>query len=239
MSTKIKAYFNWSTGKDSSMALYHLLKDDTFHIDRLLTTVNAHHDRVSMHGLRRELMKQQVESIGIPITTVELPEQPTMADYDHIMGRTVNELISDGYEHCGFGDIFLEDLRQYREEKLEGITCHFPLWKRNTSALIREFIDLGFKAVVLCVNSECLDESFVGRELNEDFINDLPSNVDPCGENGEFHTFCYDGPIFSSPIQFKKGEKVLKRYLKPKQDGVEAKEEYGGHWFLDLLPVNK
>ncbi len=239
MSSKIKTYFNWSTGKDSSMALYHLMNDDRFHIDRLLTTVNTFHDRVSMHGLRRELLFKQAESIGLPLTTVELPEQPTMDDYDRIMGRVVGELKSEGYKNCGFGDIFLEDLRKYREDKLDGITCHFPLWKKNTKALINEFIELGFKAVVLCVNSEVLDERFIGRELDESFVNDLPEGVDPCGENGEFHTFCYDGPIFSSPVLFKKGEKVLKRYLKPKKNGDDLTEEYGGHWFMDLIPVNE
>lgn len=231
-----KAYFNWSTGKDSSMALYHLLQENNLHIDRLLTTVNEHHNRVSMHGLRRELLEQQIESIGLPVTTVELPELPTMEDYDKIMGETVSQLKKDGYLNCGFGDIFLEDLRAYRESKLEGITCHFPLWKKDTKALMKSFVELGFKAVVLCVNSEVLDESFVGRELDESFVNDLPEGVDPCGENGEFHTFCYDGPIFKKPVLFKRGEKVLKRYPKPKQSEEEL-EEYGGHWFLDLLPV--
>lgn len=233
----IKTYFNWSTGKDSSMALYHLLKQETFNVDKLLTTINAHHNRVSMHGLQRALLMQQVQSIGIPLTTVELPEEPTMEDYSRIMGETVNQLKNEGYANCGFGDIFLEDLRQYRESQLKGITCHFPLWKRDTKALMKEFIELGFKAVVLCVNSEFLDESFVGRELNEDFINDLPDNVDPCGENGEYHTFCYDGPIFSEPIPFKRGEKILKRYKKPNASNESAEEEFGGHWFLDLIPI--
>ncbi len=232
----IKTYFNWSTGKDSSMALYHLLKQETFNVDKLLTTINAHHNRVSMHGLQRVLLIQQVQSIGIPLTTVELPEEPTMEDYSRIMGATVNQLKDEGYANCGFGDIFLEDLRQYRESQLEGITCHFPLWKRDTKALMKEFIELGFKAVILCVNSEFLDESFVGRELNQDFINDLPDNVDPCGENGEYHTFCYDGPIFSEPVSFKRGEKILKRYKKPNTSNESEEEEFGGHWFLELIP---
>lgn len=234
----VKAYFNWSTGKDSSMALHKLQQENKLTIDRLLTTINGHHDRVSMHGLRRTLLLQQAESIGLPLTIVELPEEPTMEDYNSIMGDTVNQLKLDGYLNCGFGDIFLEDLRQYRESRLEGITCHFPLWKEDTSTLIQYFIKQGFKAIVLCVNSEFLDESFVGRELDESFVNDLPAHVDPCGENGEFHTFCYDGPIFSKPIQFVKGEKVLKQYTKPKQNDNQ-KEEFGGHWFIDLLPVEE
>ncbi len=112
------------------------------------------------------------------------------------------------------------------------------MWKRDTSALIKEFLQLGFKAVILCVNTDVLDGSFVGRELDEQFLNDIPATVDPCGENGEFHTFCYDGPIFSYPIRFRQGEKVLRKYLKPKRDNSDTQEEYGGHWFLDIIPEN-
>ena len=203
-----KAYFNWSTGKDAALALYYLKKNSNLKIDKLLTTINAHHDRVSMHGLRRELLLRQVESIGISLTTVELPEQPSMEEYDALMTATVNELKRDGYTDCGFGDIFLEDLRTYREQQLKGINCHFPLWKKNTTKLLSEFISQGYKAVVICINGDLLDASFVGRELDYSFLNDLPDTVDPCGENGEFHTFCYDGPIFSNPVKFEFGEKI-------------------------------
>lgn len=225
-----KTYFNWSTGKDASLALYHLQKQGNLNIDLLLTSVNSHHNRISMHGLKRELLEAQAEAIGLPLKTIELPEQPTMEEYNELMGSTVNQLKSDGYTNCAFGDIFLEDLRAYREKQLDGIKCHFPLWKRDTTELLHEFMDLGFKAVVVCLNGELLDESFLGRELDHSFLADLPENVDPCGENGEFHTFCYDGPIFSKPVPFEFGEKILRRYKKPNGEP----EEHTGFWFLDL-----
>ncbi|MCH2200125.1 MAG: adenine nucleotide alpha hydrolase [Flavobacteriales bacterium] len=225
-----KTYFNWSTGKDSALALKYLREREDLKVDRLITTINSVHDRVTMHGLRRELMLRQVEAIGLPLETIELPESPSMEDYDALMTKTVEGLMSAGYTDCGFGDIFLEDLRNYRESQLQGIQCHFPLWKKDTTELLHEFIDSGFKAVVICLNGELLDESFVGRSLDKDFLNDLPESVDPCGENGEFHTFCYDGPIFSHPVSFEQGDCVLRKYPKP-GGGVD---EYTGYWFLDL-----
>ncbi len=226
-----KTYFNWSSGKDASLALHYLKSDPTIEVDRLLTTVNAHHDRVSMHGLRRELLDKQVASIGLPLSTLELPGNPSMEDYGRLMKNKVSELQAMGYQDCAFGDIFLEDLRDYREKELEGIQCHFPLWKKDTKELMQDFISLGFKAVVICASDKLLSESFVGREVDQSFLDDLPSDVDPCGENGEFHTFCYDGPIFSEPVAFSLGEKLLRKYQSPDKKGEEV-----GFWFIDLLP---
>jgi len=206
-----------------------------FCVDQLVTTINGHHNRVSMHGLRRELLDLQAKSAGISLTTLELPEEPSMEEYNQLMQGLVNQLKVDGYTDCGFGDIFLEDLRAYREQQLTDISCHFPLWKKDTKELIHEFIQLGFKATIVCLNSALLDASFLGRDIDEQFIQDLPPGVDPCGENGEFHTFCYDGPIFSQPIAFTKGEKVLRQYKKPKQD--EEAEGSTGFWFIDLIPA--
>ncbi len=239
MSQKAKTYFNWSTGKDAALALYHLQKDGRFTVDKLLTTVNNFHNRVSMHGLRKDLLELQAKSIGIPLVTVKLPKEPSMEDYNHIMSATVEGLQEEGYTRCGFGDIFLEDLRTYREEQLKpyGIKAHFPLWKRNTKALVEEFIGLGFKAIVICTKATLLDESFVGRALDANFLRDLPSNVDPCGENGEFHTFCYDGPIFKEPIKFKLGEKVFRAYKTPKGADEQKKDSNMGFWFCDLVPI--
>ncbi len=229
----LKTYFNWSTGKDSALALYFLQQSNNFKIDLLLTSVNSHFDRVSMHGLRRSLLEAQAESIGIPLKTIELPEQPSMEDYEKIMTRQLSLLIKNGYNTTVFGDIFLEDLKIYRENQLKplGIKAHFPLWKRNTKELLLEFIALGFKAIVVTVKSELLDQSFVGRILDEQFIEDLPYNVDPCGENGEFHTFCFDGPIFKNPVSFTKGETIYKEYKNPDK----SENNKLGFWYLDLI----
>lgn len=230
----IKTYFNWSTGKDSAMALHQLLQDDNYNVDQLLTSVNAAYDRVTMHGLRRSLMEAQIKAIGLPCNTIELPENPDMATYGKLMKEGVELLKNQGYTATGFGDIFLEDLRTYREKQLAelNIDCVFPLWKRDTKELMSEFISLGFKAIVVCINSQLLDESFVGREVDASFIDDLPENVDPCGENGEFHTFCYDGPIFKNSVSFEIGEKTYREYPSPNEN-----EPNYGYWFCDLLPV--
>lgn len=233
---KHKTYFNWSSGKDASFALYHLLQDGHYAIEKLITTVNEHHDRVSMHGLRRELLIQQAEAIGIPLQMIDLPEEPDMETYNSILEKTVQSLKSEGYTHCGFGDIFLADLRAYREEQLakQGIQAVFPLWKKDTKELLQAFLSLGFKTITVCVNGQLLDESFVGRVIDQDFINQLPENVDPCGENGEFHTFCFDGPIFKKPIQFEVGEKIYRTYSAKTHEDTEAQEF--GFWFCDLIP---
>ena len=231
MTQKGRTYFNWSSGKDAALAFYHLQKEGQYHIDRLLTCVNTYHNRVSMHGLRRELLLLQSDSLGLPLTVIELGEQPSMENYNHIMSCAIRKFKSEGYSNCGFGDIFLEDLRTYRENQLKphGVVGRFPLWKRDTKALITEFIELGFKAIIICLNAEVLDKSFLGREIDANFINGLPSDVDPCGENGEFHTFCYAGPIFRKSIRFEMGEVVHRTYKSP-QNGSS------GYWFCDLVP---
>lgn len=240
-----KLYFNWSTGKDSALALYHILQNPSFEVSHLLTSINSHFDRVSMHGLRRELMESQIKSIGIPFSTIELPESPDMAEYESIMENTVKQLVKDGHKNCAFGDIFLEDLRHYREEQLAkfDIKAHFPLWQRDTKAIINEFLDLGFKAIVICAKAELLDESYVGRVIDRDFINSLPATVDPCGENGEFHTFCFDGPLFKNSIPFEIGETVFKSYKNPASCETDKENEPSpakdmGFWYCDLIPVN-
>lgn len=240
MKQKKKTYFNWSSGKDAALALHKLQQDQEFNVDRLLTSINNHYGRVSMHGLRRELLMRQIEAIGLPVSTIELPAEPSMEEYAEKMKNVVSTLKSEGYTHTAFGDIFLEDLRKYREEQLNPfeIQCVFPLWKMDTKEVITEFLNLGFRAIVVCVNANLLDSSFVGRELSEDFINELPANVDPCGENGEFHTFCFDGPIFKKPIKFEIGEKTYKEYKSPKKDKEDGSDENLGFWFCDLQPID-
>ena len=173
--SKYKTYFNWSSGKDSALALYKLSKEDNYSIEQLVTTVNSHYNRVSMHGLRRELLEAQTKALGIESTTIELPEQPTMDDYNRIMQEKTNDLRSNGFTHAAFGDIFLEDLRNYRDKELEkqSLISVYPLWKNNTKSLLNEFLDLGFKTVIVCAKSEYFSEDFVGSVIDKDFINKL------------------------------------------------------------------
>ncbi|GGZ82501.1 adenine nucleotide alpha hydrolase [Algibacter mikhailovii] len=238
--TKHKTYFNWSSGKDSALALYHILRNEKYQVDELITTVNSHFNRVSMHGLRKELLTAQTNALDIEASLIELPEMPSMDVYEQKMLETVSRLKNDGFTHTAFGDIFLEDLRQYREDQLrkQGITAVFPLWKRNTKALLQEFLDLGFKTIIVCANSKYFGEEFVGTIIDENFINDLPPEVDPCGENGEFHTFCFDGPIFKAPVNFSIGEKVYREYKNPKGDDTICKSDSDkyGVWYCDLIP---
>jgi uncharacterized protein (TIGR00290 family) len=231
-----KTYFNWSTGKDSALALYYLLQDKNYQVTHLLTAINKHHDRVSMHGLRRELMQKQADALGLSLSTIELPEQPDMVEYNALMKEAVAPLKEQGFTYAAFGDIFLEDLKVYREQQLASFNLEavFPIWKRDTKDLIRDFISLGFKAVLICVNASKLDQSFAGRLIDDNFINELPDDVDPCGENGEFHTFCFDGPIFSKPIPFEIGETVYREYDAPSEPGGGSKI---GFWFCDCLPL--
>ena len=243
---KPKAIFNWSSGKDSALALYKILQEEEYDIIGLLTSINTQYQRISMHGVRVLLLEAQAESIGLPLHKLEIPEMPTMEVYDEVMKNKMLELQSAGVTHSVFGDIFLEDLRKYREEKLAvaDIDGVFPLWKKDTSALIQEFLSLGFKTIVTCVNERYLDQSFVGRIIDEQFINDLPDNVDVCGENGEFHTFTFDGPIFSQPIAFEIGEIVHRKYERPKTESsntacnsnTDATAFDYGFWYCDLIP---
>ena len=233
---KPKAIFNWSSGKDSSLALYKILEENKYEVTSLLTSINKEFQRISMHGVRVSLLEKQAESLGLPLIKMELPAEPSMEEYREIMRQTMNEIKSTGVTHSVFGDIFLEDLRKYREDQLKtvGMKGVFPLWKDNTSDLIREFLDSGFKTIVTCVNETYLDKSFAGRVIDQDFIKDLPENVDPCGENGEFHTFTFNGPIFKSPVKFEVGEMVKKTYPKPKSEENGEDGEYV-FWFCDLI----
>lgn len=233
---KPKAIFNWSSGKDSALALYKTLKEKQFEITSLLTSINQEFQRISMHGVHVSLLEKQAESLGFPLVKMEIPKEPTMEEYRESMTKTMNKFKDQGVTHSIFGDIFLEDLRKYREDQLQSIGMEgvFPLWKINTTELIHEFLDLGFKTIVTCVNETYLDKSFAGRIIDENFIKDLPENVDPCGENGEFHTFTFDGPIFKTPIDFEIGEIVKKTYPKPKSDENDEEGEYV-FWFCDLI----
>ena len=215
--------FCWSGGKDSAMALHALRSAaNEYRVTALLTTVTENYDRISMHGVRRVLLKRQAESIGLPLHEVPIPPQCANATYEARMKEALLEQLAKGVRHVAFGDIFLEDLRAYREQNLAqvGMNALFPIWKRDTRELIRHFREQRFRAIAACIDSKVLDRSFAGRELDESFFRDLPPHADPCGENGEFHTFVFDGPIFQSPIPIQTGEVVNR----------------DGFVFCDLLP---
>src|ERR1700686_1363101 len=214
--------FCWSGGKDSAMALHALQSEQNHRVAALLTPVTEEYDRISMHGVRRVLLERQAASIGLPLHAVLIPPQCINATYEARMKEALNLHLARGVQRGAFGDIFLEDLRIYRERNLAqlGMEAVFPIWKRDTRELARDFLRLRFQAFAVCVDPHVLDPSFAGRVLDESFFADLPPGVDLCGENGEFHTFVFDGPVFRTPVRFVAGEKVMRE----------------GFCFCDLLP---
>ncbi len=213
---------SWSGGKDSCIALYEIQRAENYRVAALLTTLTRDYDRISMHGVRRVLLEKQASSLGLPLHQIFISKTATNDEYETRMDEAFAVFSDQGTDSIVFGDLFLEDVRTYREQFLarHGMRGVFPVWGRNTSGLIKEFIELGFKAVVTCVNSKVLDQSFAGRIIDEEFLSSLPSHVDPCGENGEFHSFVFDGPIFAEAVTFSIGETVLRDCF----------------WFRDLLP---
>jgi len=207
-----KILLAWSSGKDSAMALHELQQSNGCEIVGLLTTITEGYERVSIHGVREELLDNQAASIGLPLTKVWIPQDSSLDEYERRMGDALDPFVSQGVSGVAFGDVFLEDLRKDREDKLARVALagFFPIWKRDTTELARRFVSEGFKAIITCVDTEFLDASFAGRAFDEQLLADLPVGVDPCGENGEFHSFTHDGPIFSSPIAFSKGQVVLR-----------------------------
>jgi len=232
------------------LCLYKVLQTGKYEISYLLTTLSSKYQRISQHGVRMELLEQQAANIGIALHKLIMSDMPTMEAYNGIMEKTLKAFKRQGIQLSVFGDIFLEDLRRYREERLAtvGFKGVFPLWHIPTKQLAMEFIDLGFKAIIVCVDEKHLDSSFAGREFNEQFLKDLPENIDPCGEYGEFHSFVYDGPIFTKPIEIKKGEIVYRKYVPPKKNEDSDSYTCGsnnpthittGFWYCDLLPKSE
>ena len=207
-----KVLFTWSGGKDSAMALYELKKSNGYEITGLLTTITEDYDRISMHGVRRTLLEKQADFLCIPLEKVFISKQSSNEEYESRMRAVLEKYKEAGVTSVAFGDIFLEDLRRYREDNLAnlGMKGIFPIWKKDSTELAHAFIDQGFRAVITCVDSQVLNKSFVGREFDKKFLDDLPPTVDPCGENGEFHSFVYDGPIFKKRIAYTKGDIVLR-----------------------------
>ena len=211
----------WSGGKDSSLALQAALRDPSLRVEALLTTVTEGYERISMHGVRRALLEQQADAVGLPLEQVRIPIHASNDSYEAAMERLLKRYQTRGVSRVVFGDLFLEDIRHYRERQLAriGMSGIFPLWQRDTRQLAGEFIDAGFRAILVCVDPKQLDPTFCGREFDRPMLADLPAAVDPCGERGEFHTFVYDGPIFRRPVGVARGEVV----------------EREGFWFCDLL----
>ncbi|HXG86853.1 MAG TPA: hypothetical protein VNJ02_00845 [Vicinamibacterales bacterium] len=207
----MKILVSWSSGKDSAWMLHTLRSQHPGAVAGLLTTLNEAFDRVAMHAVRRELLQAQADAAGYPLHAVNLPWPCSNADYQQRMGEAVAGFVGNGFTHVAFGDLFLEDVRRYREETLAGtgLTPLFPLWKtQSTAELAREMIAGGLRAHLTCVDPRKLEPSFAGRSFDAQLLADLPASVDPCGENGEFHSFVHDGPMFTQPIPVRIGEVV-------------------------------
>ena len=215
---------SWSGGKDSTLALHALRQDPRYAVKGLLTSVNEYYGRISMHGVREALLDAQAEAIGLPLHKLWLPQTPSNDEYEQKMRAALEGFKARGIRHVAFGDLFLEDIRQYRIKHMQqaDMECLFPLWHRPTDKLAREFIAQGFKAVLCCVDAEALDGGFAGREYDEQLLRQLPPGTDPCGENGEFHTFVYAGPVLRTPVAFRRGERVRRD---------------GRFHFCDLIPT--
>ena len=203
-----KTLLSWSSGKDSAWALHVLRQESEVEVVGLLTTINQLYQRIAIHAVRLELLQRQAEAVGLPLHIIDLPSPCTNAQYEAAMEKFIAAVKQQGIECIGFGDLFLEDIKAYREAKLSGtgITPLFPIWRTPTERLAKEMIAGGLRAVVTCIDPRQLAASFAGREFNEQFLRDLPANVDPCGERGEFHTFAFDGPMFRKPVPIVPGE---------------------------------
>ncbi len=217
-----KAYVSWSSGKDSAFALHEARRLELAQIVGVFSTVNEVYDRVAMHGVRRALLERQVEALGLPAVQVPIPSPCSNDVYEHRMARLCEQLLACGIRHIVFGDLFLEDIRAYRMEKLSalGIEPIFPLWKRDTAALALQMIESGLCARIVCLDPRRLDRRFAGRRFDAELLHDLPGGVDPCGENGEFHTAVTGGPMLAYDIAVRTGETV----------------ERDGFVFTDLIP---
>lgn len=221
--SKKPVILSWSGGKDSCLALNELLASPDFHVEALLTTVTRDYGRISMHGVRTDLLQSQAESLGLPLQQVLISKAATNAEYESCMADAFSAFRNRGIETLAFGDLFLEDIKSYRDRflALHGMTGLYPIWQRHTGTAIRDFIASGFKAVIVCVDPRQLDPAFAGRVIDEQLLSELSSTCDPCGENGEFHTFVFDGPIFDKPVRFVNGEIVCR----------------DSFWFCDLIPA--
>ncbi len=233
VSTK-NTVLNWSSGKDAALAYYFLIQNNSeYRVRQLLTTINQNHNRIVMHGVREELLDAQAMQMNLPLNKIYLPESPDDEMYKTAMQDALTHLKGQDIYTAAFGDIFLEDLKLYREQQLAGagFQAVFPLWKMNTYELVGMLEDTGIEAMIVCLNEKFLSREMLGRKIDRSFLCDLPANVDPCGENGEFHTFVYNAPYFAEAIPVVKGETVYKEY---KQAADDNDKWNTGFYFLDL-----
>lgn len=243
--TREKLIFCWSGGKDSALALHKVLQEGRYDVVALLTTCSEHFRRVSMHGVRLELLEAQARAIGLPLEKIFVSQRSSNDEYQQKMGACFAKYKAQGVTAVAYGDIFLEDLKSWREQNLAklGLRGLFPIWKEDSKTLMERFVALGFNSVICCVNDAYLDESWLGRMLDATFVRSLPAHVDPCGENGEFHSFAFAGPIFAKPVNFTIGEKVYRplEQTHPTSTGAApcatTPNQTKGFWFCDLLPV--
>jgi uncharacterized protein (TIGR00290 family) len=203
---------SWSSGKDSAWTLQVLRQSDEYEVVGLLTTINSSFDRVAMHGVRRELVEAQADAAGLPLWKVPLPWPCSNQEYESAMNVVCAKAVDAGVEVVAFGDLYLEDVRKYREERMRGtgLTPVFPLWLLDTRQLIRDMWVGGLRSRIVCLDPQKLPASFAGRDLNQELVDEFPAGIDPCGENGEFHTFVYDGPMFAQAIPIESGELVTR-----------------------------
>lgn len=224
---------NWSSGKDAAMAYLQLFNNKNYQVRSLLTTLSSEHKRISMHGIREEVLDQQAALMNVPLQKIYLEQDADIETYNNAMRAALAVLRAQSIGTVAFGDIFLEDLRSYREQQLatENFKAVFPLWNSNTSELVEAIEDSGIKAIIVCVNDHHLGKEFLGKEINRQLLQKLPANVDPCGEKGEYHTLVIDAPFFSEKLKIKTGEMVYKTYS-PDDTGKWD----SGFYFLDILP---
>ena len=206
----VEVAMSWSGGKDSTLALYELQQSSDYHVTTLLTTLSRETDRVGIHHVRRELIEQQAAAVGVPLRVAYIPAAASNAEYEAALGSALASLRKERIEHIAFGDLFIEDIRTYRDAFMarNGMRPLYPIWGRDTRQLATDFVAQGFKAVTSCVDLRVLCASFVGRVIDDVFLADLPATADPCGENGEFHSFVFDGPNFRHPIEFTVAERI-------------------------------
>jgi uncharacterized protein (TIGR00290 family) len=222
---------NWSSGKDAALAYYKLLNMPQYKVAHLLTTLSLEHERVFMHGIRETLLDLQADRMGLPLIKVKLPASPDDGVYKNPMKNVLVQLQQVGVTTAAYGDIFLEDLKLYREQQLEqiGMQAHFPLWQTDTRELVKQVEQAGIEAIIVCVNDKYLGKEFLGRKIDTALLNDLPDNVDPCGENGEYHSYVYNAPYFSAPIPIVTGDVVHRIYTAPNGDA----QWDTGFYFMD------